>query len=263
MNGDELIEAARRDSTAATTEPGEPGRAAGADSPWQQTFPEACAGELDVDPLRLRLDIHDELIMRHVYGPGGTVKTDPIAGTAFRQAVAADAHFETGILPPNALWCGVTPAGQRTMVFVPARTWQVKLKEQFGAPVEHFAVPMPDLVFMCLRGGQAPYAWAVRGRPARAEATFFRLPAYNVFDTGRICVGSHPFPDDPAKVPGEFFDSYFSPDGQYHDRSVRHPRSIRELWRELDGRKSYPTDDLVAQFTFADACHAGSRMAGW
>ena len=112
--------------------------------------------------------------------------SDAIAGSAFRQAVAADAHFETGILPPNAIWCGVTPAGQRTMVFVPARTWKVKLKEQFGGPVEHFAVPMPDLVFMCLRGGQAPYAWAVRGRPARADATFFRLPAYNIFETGRI-----------------------------------------------------------------------------
>lgn len=232
-------------------------------SPWRQTFPAGCADELDVDPLRLRLDIHDELILRHVYGPGGTVTTAPIAGTAFRQAVAADAHFETGILPPHALWCGLTPAGQRTMIFVPARVWAVKLREKFGGPVERFAVPMPDLVFMCLRGGGAPYVWAVRGRPAGADAPSYRMPTYNVFDTGRICVGSHPFPDDPARVPGEFFDSYFSPDGQFHDRSIRHPRSIRDLWRELDGRRTFPRDDLVPQFTFADACHAGSRAGGW
>jgi len=232
-------------------------------SPWRQSFPDGCEEELDVDPLRLRLDIHDELILRHVYGQGGLVTTIPISGTDFRQAVAADARFETGLLPPNALWAGVTPAGRRTMIFVPARVWKVKLKEKFGGPVEHFAVPMPDLVFMVLRGAQAPYVWAARGRPTREDATLFRMPTYNVFETGRICVGSHAFPDDPAKVPSEFFDSYFSPDGQYHDRSVKHPRSIRDLWRELDGRKDYPLDDLVPQFTFADATQAGTKHAGW
>jgi hypothetical protein len=232
-------------------------------SPWRQSFPDSCEGELDLDPLRLRLDIHDELILRHVYGPGGLVTTTAIAGTDFRQAVAADARFATGLLPPNALWAGVTPSGRRTMLFVPHRVWKVKLKEKFGGPVEQFAVPMPDLVFMVLQGGQPPYVWAVKGRPASEDATFFRMPAYNVFETGRICVGSHAFPDDPARVPAEFFDSYFSPDGQYHDRSVRHPRSIRDLWRELDGRKDYPLDDLVPQFTFADATHAGTRQAGW
>lgn len=242
---------------------GEPAPTTGDYSPWRQTFPAACEDELDDDPLRLRLDIHDELILRHVYGPGGTVRTDQIGGAAFRQAVAADAHFETGILPPNALWCGLTPSGRRTMVFVPARTWPVRLREKFGGPVERFVLPMPDLVFMCPGGAQAPYAWAVRGRPTRADATFYRLPTYNIFDTGRICVGSHEFPDDPALVPGEFFASYFSPDGQFHDRSLRHPRSIRDLWRELDGQRSYPRDDLVPQFTFADACHAGTRAAGW
>ncbi len=39
MNGDELIEAARRDSTVVVMEPGEPGPTAGHYSPWRQTFP--------------------------------------------------------------------------------------------------------------------------------------------------------------------------------------------------------------------------------
>lgn len=232
-------------------------------APWRQTFPDGCGHEVEIDPLRLRLDIHDELILRHVYGPGELVATTAISGTAFRQAVAADAHFATGILPSNALWCGITPAGQRTMIFVSSRIWRVKLRERFAGPVAEFALPMPDLVFMCLRGGQAPYVWAVRGRPTREDAVFYRCPAFNIFETGRICMGSHPFPDDPAQIPAAFFDSYFSPDGQHHHRSVGHPGDLRALWDDLDGRKTYPVDDLVAQFTFADATHAGTHAVGW
>ncbi len=76
-------------------------------------------------------------------------------------------------------------------------------------------------------------------------------------------MGSHPFPDDPAQIPAAFFDSYFSPDGQHHNRSVEHPGDLRALWDDLEGRKSYPVDDLVAQFTFADATHADTHAVGW
>jgi hypothetical protein len=59
-------------------------------------------------------------------------------------------------------------------------------------------------------------------------------------------------------VPGAFFESHFSVTGDTKaGKSRRHPDDVGKLWRELDGRERYPLDDLVAQFTVADAMNLG------
>jgi hypothetical protein len=78
------------------------------------------------------------------------------------------------------------------------------------------------------------------------------------FDSGRVCVGTHPFPRDPARVPGAFFESYFSAHpSTARGKSRRHPEDIGLLWAELHRQPAFPLDDLVAQFTVADAMRLG------
>ena len=53
---------------------------------------------------------------------------------------------------------------------------------------------MPGLVFVC-SPGRAPWVYAATERPADAEQQLFRMPAFNVFGDGRVCPGSHRFPE--------------------------------------------------------------------
>jgi hypothetical protein len=78
------------------------------------------------------------------------------------------------------------------------------------------------------------------------------------FDSCRVCTGSHVFPSDPARVPEEFFRSYFSRTGDAaRGKSRRHPDDIGALWAELDGQGTYPLDDLVPVMRVADAFAIG------
>jgi hypothetical protein len=117
---------------------------------------------------------------------------------------------------------------------------------------------MPGLVFVTSPGGQAPYVFAAKDRPAAETDELYHCPTYNVFASGRVCAGTHVFPTDPAKVPHAFFESFFS---VTHDttagKSRRHPKDIGTLWNELDGQTAYPVDDLVAQLSVADALRLG------
>jgi len=60
---------------------------------------------------------------------------------------------------------------------------------------------MPGLVFIAMPGRQAPYVFASKTRPRSPDDQLFHCPAYNVFDSGRGCPGTHVFPSDPARVP--------------------------------------------------------------
>ncbi len=79
-----------------------------------------------------------------------------------------------------------------------------------------------------------------------------------LFPTGRVCVGTHPFPSDPARVPAAFFDSYFSAHASTaRGKSRRHPEDIGRLWDELDGACEFPLDDLLPHSTVAEAMRLG------
>jgi hypothetical protein len=233
-----------------------PGRGEWPDlSPWRQSFPAAC--EHETDPLRMRLDLHEELAILHEYGGPGRETSRVVSMEEVQYALAGNIDLRTGLLPPDTLWAVRNGGGLRVAIWRRPRVWKVKLRETFGGPVRHFALPMPGLVFICLPGPPAPYVYAAKARPASEDDLLYRMPAFNVFATGRVCTGSHVFPGDPARIPEEFFESYFSPDGQSQGRSAKHPHDLLALWGELDGRKTYPLDDLVAQFTVGDAMSAG------
>ena len=100
-----------------------------------------------------------------------------------------------------------------------------------------------------------------RRKSAGIEPITRRRPTL-LFDTGRVCVGTHPFPADPARVPTAFFESYFSAHpGTARGKSRRHPEDVGRLWDELDGAREFPLDDLLPHSTVAEAMRLGTGEA--
>ncbi len=100
---------------------------------------------------------------------------------------------------------------------------------------------------------RAPWVYAAKSRPTGAEQQLYRAPAFNVFGDGRVCPGSHAFPEEVGLIPDSFFESYFSMTGDTRERSKKHPDNLHALWEELDGKRKYPLGDLVPQCTVAQA----------
>ena len=60
--------------------------------------------EVEADPLRLRLDFHDESVLLHDYGARGAVATRLVSALDVAHALASELDLTTGLLPPGALW---------------------------------------------------------------------------------------------------------------------------------------------------------------
>jgi hypothetical protein len=214
--------------------------------------------EVDEDPLRLRLDFHEESVIVHDYA-GGVVRTKLVSALDVAHALAGGLDLTTGLLPREALWWARTPGGMRVAVWREPRVWTIRLRERFDATPRRLRLPMPGLVFVCMPARQAPYVFAAKARPTSLDEQLYHCPAHNVFDSGRVCTGSHGFPADPEKVPEEFFHSFFSVTGDTaRGKSQQFPDDIGQLWNTLRGRSVYPVEDLVPQLTVADALRVGT-----
>jgi PRTRC genetic system protein B len=228
-----------------------------ASSPYQRALPP----ELDVedDPLRLRLDFHDESVILHDYSDRSGVTTRLVAALDVAHALASELDLTTGLLPPDTLWVVKRASGAWVALWEPPRVRTVRLRTSLEAPARRYRLPCPGLVFLCPPAGQAPYVFAARDRPRREADALYHAPFYNVFASGRVCVGTHPFPHDPARVPHAFFASYFSAAiDTARDKSRRHPDDIGLLWAEVDKARAFPLDDLVPQLTVGDALRLGT-----
>jgi hypothetical protein len=144
---------------------------------------------------------------------GGVVRTKLVSAIDVAHALARRLDLASGLLPPDALWWASTAEGERVAVWREPRVWTVRLRERYDAPPHKLRLPMPGLVFVCRAPGQAPYVFAAKRRPKSAEDELYHCPAYNVFPSCKVCTGSHAFPSEPARVPEEFFRSYFSVTG--------------------------------------------------
>ena len=213
----------------------------------------ALPGEPDVprDSLKAQVEVYGETILLRGYDKDTTwVKT--VSADEIAHVFTEHIGFASGLLPENALWWSQGETGRVVGLWRPPRVWPVALQlEAFKSPTRH-RIPMPGLVFVC-SPGRAPWAYAATGRPSRPDDILYRIPAYNVFDDGKVCPGSHSFPDDISRIPESFFESFFSATGDSHRRSQKHPDALAELWAELDGKDEYPLDDLVEQFSVEQA----------
>ena len=205
------------------------------------------------DELQMQLEVYKETILLRGFESDSnwvrTVSADAIANV-FTQHLGSS----SGLLPREALWWNQGETGQVVALWRPPQVWSVALQREAFKPPARLRLPMPGLVFVC-SPGRAPWVYAATGRPTDPEQILFRAPAFNVFRDGRVCPGSHRFPEEVGLMPESFFRSFFSLTGDTRERSKRHPDNLQALWEELDGKTEYPVEDLVPQ------CSAGQAMA--
>ena len=220
-------------------------------------------GQADMprDTLKVQLEVYGETIFLRGFENDSvwvrTVSADEIANV-FTQHLG----FSSGLLPEEALWWNQGETGQVVALWRPPQVWPVALQREAFKPPARLRLPMPGLVFVC-SPGRSPWVYAAASRPTDAEQQLFRAPAFNVFGDGRVCPGSHKFPEEVGLIPEGFFQSFFSLTGDTRNRSNKHPENLVALWEEIDGTTSYPMEDLVPQCTVAHAMAVSEGRRGY
>ncbi len=213
------------------------------------------------DDLKLQLEVYKETILLRGFENDSawvkTVSADEIANV-FTQHLG----FSSGLLPQETLWWNQGETGQVAALWRPPAVWPVALQREAFKPPARLRLPMPGLVFVC-SPGRAPWVYAALSRPADPEQQLFRAPAFNVFSDGRVCPGSHKFPEEVGLIPEGFFQSFFSGTGDTRNRSKKHPDNLHALWEEIDGKTEYPMEDLVPQCTVAHAIAVSEGRRGY
>ena len=213
------------------------------------------------DDLKLQLEVYKETILLRGFESDSawvrTVSSDEIANV-FTQHLG----FSSGLLPEETLWWNQGETGQVVALWRPPQVWPVALQRGAIKPPARLRLPMPGLVFVC-SPGRAPWVYAALERPSDPEQQLFRAPAFNVFGDGRVCPGSHRFPEEVGLIPEGFFQSFFSLTGDTRDRSKKHPDNLQALWEELDGTTAYPAEDLVPQCTVGQAMAVSEGRLGY
>ena len=203
------------------------------------------------DILQARIDIYQESVLLHSYNRDSAtvqfVSPDDMAAI-----IGDNISCNTGILPPDTLWWTRKLSGALLGLWRPPQTWSVALQTQPFSPPERYRLPMPGLVFVC-SPNRPPWVFAARRRPATPADQLYHAPAFNLFQDGSSCPGTHQYPGDPARIPESFFQSFFSQAGHTDNRSLSHPKDLTQLWRELDGTETYPLRDLVECCTLQQA----------
>jgi hypothetical protein len=100
-------------------------------SPYRSALPSDL--DLEEDPLRLRLDFHDESVVMHDYSESFT-RTRLVSALDVAHALASELDLDTGLLPREALWWARTAAGVRAAVWREAKVWTVRLRLHAGSP---------------------------------------------------------------------------------------------------------------------------------
>ena len=217
--------------------------------------------DLPRDQLQVQLEVYREtVLLRGFQGDSTWVRTvsaDEIASVFIRHL-----GFSSGLLPRDALWWNQGETGQVVALWRPPQVWPVALQREAFQPPARLRLPMPGLVFVC-SPGRAPWVYAALERPTAPEQQLYRAPVFNVFRDGRVCPGSHRFPEDVGLIPESFFQSFFSLTGDTRERSKQHPDNLQALWEELDGKAEYPVEDLVPQCSVAHVMAVSEGRRGY
>ena len=213
------------------------------------------------DELQIQLEVYKETILLRGFESDSTwVRT--VSADAIANVFTQHLGFSSGLLPQDALWWNQGETGQVAALWRPPQVWPVALQREAFKPPARLRLPMPGLVFVC-SPGRPPWVYAALSRPSDPEQHLFRAPAFNVFRDGRVCPGSHRFPEEVGLIPESFFQSYFSLTGDSRDRSKKHADNLQALWEEIDGQTEYPTEDLVPQCTVGQAMAVSEGRRGY
>ena len=217
--------------------------------------------EVPRDDLKVQLEVYGEtILLRGFEGDSAWVRT--VSADEIANVFTQHLGFSSGLLPEDALWWNQGETGHSVALWRPPQVWPVALQREAFKPPARLRLPMPGLVFVC-SPGRAPWVYAALSRPSDPDERLFRAPAFNVFRDGRVCPGSHRFPEEVGLIPESFFQSYFSGTGDTRERSKKHPDNLQALWEEIDGKNEYPVEDLVPQCTVAQAMAVSEGRLGY
>ena len=213
------------------------------------------------DDLQMQMEVYREtILLRGFDGDSTWVRT--VSADEIANALTRHMGFSSGLLPQDSVWWNQGETGHSVALWRPPQVWAVALQREAFKPPARLRLPMPGLVFVC-SPGRAPWVYAALKRPSDPEQQLFRAPAFNVFNDGRVCPGSHRFPEEVGLIPESFFRSFFSLTGDSRDRSKKHPDNLQALWEEIDGKTEYPVEDLVPQCTVAHAMAVSEGRRGY
>ncbi|MFQ5420825.1 MAG: hypothetical protein ACE5EY_10750 [Anaerolineae bacterium] len=189
---------------------------------------------------RLRLDFYSTAVLMSQWEDDGRLTTYPVS---VHDVVSACTSVElsSGLLPPNTLFWK-QQANQIVLgIYVPARRWRVQTEDR------SYHVPMPPFVFV--GNGSSYKIFAVKKRPSGEHDRLYHAPCPNVHTTGGICQGNTPFPIcSPRNIQTAlklFMEgSYFNADLS-SGKCESYPDDVRQLWAEMDGRKRFPSSQLI------------------
>ena len=179
-----------------------------------------------------------------VLGPGETLTMEFVSDLMR----AFQGKLDTQVLPENVLvhsfqrivWW--VPPAIRTMFYAAGRSPEL---EQLSGK----RYPQPALLFDVSDGGLRIRALESSVRP-NADTPLFRAPYWNVNDGGSVCLGDTHTPDSGGVASLKqwetaFFESAFTHQNAQH-RLTTHPAGFVGLWRELAGKKSFPSRYLAS-----------------
>jgi|GEM_PF-455030 len=213
------------------------------------------------DPLRLRLDFHNDTVLMHIFN-GEVQETRMVSALDVAHTLAGELAYGTGLLPENTLWWQNTTAGPIVAIYEPPGVKRVALSTGRGTEIKRYDLPLPGIILIC-HAGTPPWVYAVKKRPTKTSDEVYMAPLANVYATGRSCPGSQKYPQRIAEIPQIFWISFFSATSM-GERSKSHPNNILDLWDEINGKPDFPMNDLVQHGTVEDLFsmfnHAQSRV---
>ena len=178
------------------------------------------------DDLQMQMEVYKEtILLRGFDGDSTWVRT--VSADEIANALTRHMGFSSGLLPQDSVWWNQGETGHSVALWRPPQVWAVALQREAFKPPARLRLPMPGLVFVC-SPGRAPWVYAALKRPSDPEQQLFRAPAFNVFNDGRVCPGSHRFPEEVGLIPESFFRSFFSLTGDSRDRSKKHPDNLQD-----------------------------------
>jgi len=200
------------------------------------------AMQIPPDKLKVRLDFFENSIISYSYDRGKTFMKR-VSANDLSLALMSKNQVCTGLLPKNTLWYIQKAAGTEIAIWRAPQVWKVTLQYEPMKPVLRFSLPLPGLIFLCM-AGKPPSVFAMKEYPKSISDVVYNAPFYNTHTGGSTCQGTTKYPLDINKIPEAFFLSTFSKE-LAGDRSKKFESDLVELWKEIDGKKKYPLEDLV------------------
>lgn len=206
--------------------------------------------EISPDPLRLRIDFHQESTIVSFFD-GGKVENKMVDAMDIAHALASELTFTTGMLPEGCLWWSNNRHGQTFAIYTRPQIRKLALQLKINELPRRFIVPMPGLIFLC-SPAKPPRVYAVGKKPTKETTVIYKAPLTNLGINGQSCGGSHKYPERIADIIPSFFESFFTSE-MAGGKSKKYNNNVIQMWEELDGKEgSYPISDLIKHGTLAD-----------